>query len=433
MKEILLGWPTIIYVLVAVVFLTVTLRFIQIRHFIDSCKFTLFPQSSGTAGDMTPFQAFINSLSASLGNGSIGGVAVAIYAGGPGAALWMLILGLLLMVARYSEIFLTTYFGSQVIGGALLGGPMVYLKKVSGGRFLAYFYAVICIFFGLIGGCAIQTNTMALSIATTWGIPTYVNALIFSALVAYIVCGGAHRIVRVSTAIVPVKVAIFFISSVIVLWYYHASLVPALILITKSAFSSSAVTGGLTGFTVLHAMRSGIGTIVFASEAGLGTAAIVYGGSVSKHPIQDSMSSMLGVFISTIVCFCLALMIVASGMWQNDLSSTALTVATFNTVFGQYGGWVVSFLSVSFGLGVLVTYAYITRAVWLYVTGGRGQMLFTIIYCLVAGAGSLGSVALLWKLADIVNVLLLGVNLFALLSLSPMIKRQLALFESSSK
>jgi AGCS family alanine or glycine:cation symporter len=435
-KELLFGWPTIIYVLAASIFLTAILRFIQIRQFIASCRYTLFPDISNTTAtkaDMTPLQAFINSLSASLGNGSIGGVAVAVAVGGPGAAFWMVMMGFLLMAVRYAEVYLSTSYGPTNVGGALLGGPMVYLKKLPAGNALAYLYACMCLIFGIMGGSCIQTNTIGLTVSTTWGISPYINAIVLFAFVAYIVFGGAHRIVKVSTAIVPIKVVVFFVSCITVLAYHYASLGSALSLIIESAFSSVAPIGALTGFSIIHAARAGINTVAFASEAGLGTAAVIYGGSESKNPVRDSISSMLGVFISTLVCFMIALAIVASGVWHIGLSSTALTVASFNTVFGMYGGWVVTFLSVSFGIGVLVTYAYIARSVWLYVTGGRWITLFTLIYCGCAALGALVKVNLLWELAAIVNVVLLVLNLFGLLYLSPIIARALSHFERTNR
>lgn len=413
---------------------TILFRFIQFTQFVTAVKTTLFPDTrEAKSADMTPFQAFVNSLSASLGNGSLGGVAVSIALGGPGAAFWLVVAGLLLMSVRFAEIYLTTYFGPRTMGGAYLGGPMVYLQHVVGGKILAYVYAVSCLIFGLICGSAIQTNTIGLSLTATWGIPSLVNAVVLSGFVAYVFLGGAARILKVSERIVPVKVIVFFTAAIIILCYHYQAIIPALQLIFWSAFNSGAFAGGIVGFAVQQAMGKGINTVIFATEAGLGTAAIVYGGSKSKQPVVDSIGAMLGVLISICVCFIVALCILVSGVWDSGLKSTELTIAAFNTVFGAYGGWVVSFLSATFGLGVTVVFAYVTRAVWLYVTGGRGQNIFAVLYCAFAFAGALVSVPVMWQLAGILNFVLLALNLFAILMLLPLILKGLAAYRSHTR
>ena len=138
--------------------------------------------------------------------------------------------------------------------------------------------------------------------------------------------------------------------------------------------------------------------------------------------------SMLSAFISALVCFIVALCIVVSGVWNTGLTSTALTVAAFRTVFGSLGGWVVSFLSISFGIGVLVTYAYIAREAWLYLTKGRLALIFAFVYCLVAFVGALIDVHIVWTTAEIVTDCMLVINLFGIVYLIPLIKKGIAQF-----
>lgn len=431
--DLIAGWPLIICVIAVSILCTVAFRFIQVTYFFTSIKANLFPEAGKAKADMTPFQAFVNSLSASLGNGSLGGIAVAIALGGPGALFWVVVIGFLLMSVRFAEIYLTTYFGPRMIGGSYLGGPMVYLQHVIAGKQLAYIYAFFCLWFGLICGSSLQSNTVALSLTTAWGIPALVNATLITAFVAYVFLGGAARIVKVSEMIVPVKVIVFFTAAFIILGYHYQAIIPAFRLMFWSAFNSGAFAGGVIGFAVREAMREGISKVIFATEAGLGTAAIVYGGAKSEQPVVDSIASMLSVFISMVVCFLVGLCIIVSGTWDSGLKSTELTVAAFNTVFGSYGGWVVSFLSASFGLGVTVVFAYVTRAVWLYVTGGRWQYIFSILYCVFAFIGALISVPTIWQLAGITSILLLLLNLFAIVMLFPLILKGLAAYRNEQK
>lgn len=429
----LLGWPLLIYVLAISSLCTVFFSFVQIRYFFYAWRITLFPSKEELTAtenaDMTPFQAFINTLSTNLGNGSIAGMATALYSGGPGAAVWVVIIGLLLMAVRFAEVYLSTYFGSRVNTKGSIGGPMLYLQEVWGGKYLARIYAVACLLFSLLIGNAMQTNSIRISLETTWRINPLVSAVVMLVFITYILFGGAQRIVKVSEKIVPLKVGVFSISTLIVLGYHYTAIMPALRLMLSAAFQPLALAGGLIGFSVQQAMGFGILRSIMATESGLGTAAIMFGSTGSKEPVKDGIISMLSTFISTVVCFVVALCIVASGVWDNGLTSTALTIASFHTVFGWFSGWVVSFLSITFGAGVLVAYAYITREAWISVTGGRFMRLFSFVFCAVSFIGALINANTVFALGDIVNATMLVVNLFGIAYLSPLIKKDLTAFK----
>lgn len=430
------GWIIIFYVLAVGIICTLALKFIQFRYFFKSWVYMLFPVKDETIplsvpekGTMTPLQAFINTLSANLGNGSIAGMATAIHMGGPGAAFWVLAIGFLLMSVRLAEVYLSTHYGTLFPGKEGLGGPMLYLRDVAGGKVLSYCYAVLCLILGFLMGNAIQTNSIRISVAKTWGVPSWITALITLVFVWYVVTGGASRIVKLSAKIVPFKVALFFASTIIVLIYHHAALIPAIRLIIQSAFCPMAVAGGALGFSVKQAMRYGMTRSIFATESGLGTAAILYGSTGSTDSVKVSVMSMLSTFISTIGCFIISLCIIASGAWQTKLNSTALTIAMYETVFGAFAGWMVTFLSVSFGIGVMVVFAYITREVWLFLLGKKLDVLFSISYCLVAAAGVLMHVNLLWAMSDILIAGMLAINLYGIVCLLPVIQKGMAAFE----
>jgi AGCS family alanine or glycine:cation symporter len=239
--------------------------------------------------------------------------------------------------------------------------------------------------------------------------------------------GGAERIVTVSEAIIPVKVGLFFSSIFIVLAYHYQQIIPALYLIIQGAFSPVALAGGMLGFGIQQAMRFGIFRGLNASEAGLGSAAILFGATGSKRPVRDSVMSMMGPFISSnLVCFLIALSLVASGVWSSGHKGLSLTIAAYETVFGWFGGWLVTFLAISFGLGVLVAYAYITRACWLFLTNGRFHSLYTALFCAMTFFGSVAEVEIVWNSTDLINAFLLGINLFGILWLLPYIRKGLA-------
>jgi alanine or glycine:cation symporter, AGCS family len=435
LSDIFLGWPLIGYVILASILCTLALRFVQIRYFMYAWRVVFAPQKRATKGDMTPFAAFINTLSANLGNGSIAGMATAIYSGGPGSAVWVVIIGFLLMAVRYAEVYTSVYFDVQTSPEkkGTLAGPMLYLKAVAGGTILAPLYSVCTLLFSLLVGNALQTNSISLSAYKTWNIAPITTAIVLTVFMLYVVLGGAQRVAKLSERIITLKVGIFFGSAFLVLGYNYVSIIPALKLMISSAFSPLAFSGGILGFSVQQAMRYGIARSIYATESGLGTAAILFSSTGSAEAVKNGSISMLSTFISTLVCFIVALCIVASGVWDSGLTSTALTIASYESTFGWLAGWVVSFLSISFGIGVLVAFVYITQEVWFSLTGGRFKHFFYVLFCIVSFFGALVTVETVFGMGDLIVGAMLLINLFGLVYLLPLMQTGLEKFEKRNK
>lgn len=430
MIAVLLGWPLLIVVSFASLFCTVAYGFVQFRYFFASWAFALFPSSKdvqlGKAA-LSPLQAFINSLGMSLGNGALAGVATSICLGGPGALFWLVVTGLLLMAVRFAEVYLSMYYADV---HARIGGPMLYLKRLYGGKYLSLSYALFVLLYGYIVGNAIQTNAISISLQRVLNLQPVVIALFFLVFMFYVVSGGAQRILRVSDAIVPIKVILFFVSCFIVVGYHWQSVWPALLIIYTSAFGLQAATGGVMGYLIQNAMRQGMLRILMASEAGLGTSGILFGSTSSKRIMEDSIMSMLTVFISVIVCFLIGLCIIVSGVWDCGLTSTALTIAAFQTVFGEFGGWLVTLLSMSFGLGLIVSYAFIAREMWLYLSSNRYEKFGSYLYCACSVIGTLCNVHVLWTIVDAINVCMLFLNLIGIIWLSSVVSKGIRSYEN---
>lgn len=416
------SWPLIIFVVGVSIACTIALGFVQFKYFMRSCAIALSPQGGATAGQITPLQAFLNSLSAGLGNGSLAGVATAIYAGGPGTVFWMVVIGLLLMAPRFAEVYLAV--NKKTLRGQYFGGPIVYITNLFG-SVAAWIYALSAFLFACIVSCALQSNSIALSLHQGWKVPPIFVAAGFLLFTLYVLFGGAARILRVSDLLTPLKVILFFVSTTIVLVYHMGSVVDALRLIVVSAMTPQAVAGGALGFSVQQAMRFGIFRSLFATEAGLGTSSILFGATKSERPVEDGFMGMLSVFMSTIVCFLVGLCIVASGVWNSGLSSTELTSVAFQTTFGSFGNWIVTALSITFGMGVLVTYAFIARQIWLFISAGKHIWLFNLIYCIVAFGGALVNPNLLFHIGGIINACMLLLNLSAVTLLLPVVRKAL--------
>lgn len=418
------GWPLIIMICVVSVVMTLAFRCVQLRYFTLSWYYVFYPSEKKLAGSeyITPFQAFLNTLSASLGNGSAAGMATAIVSGGPGAAFWIFFIGFFGIALRFAEVYASSYFIDENNQGTFRGGPMVYLQLVPGKKYLPACYAFFCLLTSFVAGSAMQCNSMAIGIERLTGFSKLLIALPLFFVMLYILYGGAQRIISFSDKIIPIKVGLFF-SCTLALLLYHASAIPeAIVLIMRYAFTWHAVAGAGMGYTVQTALRYGISRSVSATELGLGTAGILFGSTGGQEPFRNSIMSMASLMISNhLVCCLLLLIFVASGVWDSGLTSTALTSAAFETLFGLYGKVIVTFLSISFGLGVLVAYAYIGRECWLFLLPRISTQWYTMLYAGMSFVGILSTVGIVWGAVDIANAGMLIMNVYALVMILPML------------
>ena len=417
--------PMVLFVFIAGAIMTWAFDFIQFRYFFTSFRYIFAPQQ--TSGEkeenISPLQAFLGALSTSMGNGSLGGMGVAMYYGGPGAAFWLFILGFFTMVLRFAEIYASTVF-TKVTEYGVRGGPMVYLSKVPGGSFLPFVYAFFALLLAIITGNAMQCNFMTAGIHGITGINHYAIAIVLFMFLVYVVLGGAHRIIKFSDALAPLKVVLFCVTTLAVLGFFYSEIFSALGLIIEAAFSREAFVGGLAGHTMSNAIRFGVVQTLSATEAGLGNAGILFGAAGKVNPTRNGIMSMASTFIATqVVCFLMMLAFVVSGTWNSGADGMELVIMTYSSVFGMLGGWVATLLSVMFGMGVLVAYAFLGRECWLFLTHGRGSWLYYLLYCSMALFGSLVSVNVVICLIQFIVIGLILTNLYGLLFLLGDMKR----------
>ena len=203
--EFIWSWPLLLIIMGISVMMTVAFGGIQFRYFVRSWKYLLKPEESSSTSQenyITPFQAFINALSASLGNGSLVGMATAMYSGGPGAGFWILVLGFFLMSIRFAEVYASTAFTEKQPNGIMRGGPMVYLARVPGGAWLPHCYAFFCLLLTFVTGNAMQCNSIKSGLVqmTSWN--EYAIALVMFMFLLYIMVDGAFWCISGSAYIV---------------------------------------------------------------------------------------------------------------------------------------------------------------------------------------------------------------------------------------
>lgn len=423
--------PFLLFFFGVCVFMTIYLDFVQFRYFMASIRM-IFSSKKTTdvdaSGSLSPFQAFMNTLGGNIGNGSLAGIPVAIAVGGPGSIFWLLVMSTFSVSLRFAEVYLATFFSSSAT--VEKSGPMYYLSLLPGGKLLSYLFGVFGFAYMMTGGNLIQCNAVGLALFRSWAIPQYVTAIFVLAFVLYILLGGASRIVKFLDKLVPVKVYGFLISALIVLAYHITAVPHALYVMVSLAFQPQAFLGGTLAFAMQKSVALGLQQGINASEAGLGTAAVAFGTTKGQDPVKTGIMSMLSVYINThLVCFLVALCVIASGVWDSGETSSALLIASYETVFGAVGGWIVSILVAMFATSVVVAYAYNAKMCWNFLMQGRFAWVFIVLYVVSAGYGTIMNARIVWVLNSLVTGSLFLVNTVGLLYFASKIKNGLLTYQ----
>ena len=378
-------------------------------------------------GDITPFQALMTSLAATVGTGNIAGVATAIFMGGPGAVFWMWITAFFGMATKYSEAVLAVKYREKKETGKFAGGPMYYIKNGMGdswnwlGWAFALFASVAA--FGI--GNTVQSNSVARAAEQALGMPYWVTGLILMVLTYVVIVGGIDRIGEVTEKLVPAMAIIYILGAISIIFFNIGELGSAFSLIFKSAFNGHAAVGGFTGAAIAQAMRFGVSRGVFSNEAGLGSAAIAHAATTTKQPVKQGIVGMLGGFIDTIVvCTLTALVIIMSGVWSVGETGAELTTLAFNKALPGPGGLIVAFGLIFFAFSTILTWSYYGEKSVEYILGSKAIKPYRYLWVIMVFVGSVGNLSVVWTLADAMNGLMIVPNLIALLALSPVVIKE---------
>lgn len=406
------------------VFLTVGLKAMPWHRLIDGFKLLWRGRTSREKGDITPFQALMTALAATIGTGNIAGVATAIFLGGPGAVFWMWITALFGMATKYSEAVLAVRYREVDERGRYVGGPMYYIKNGLGShwQWLGVSFAI----FGMIAafgiGNMVQANSVAHAMNSSFKIPDWVTGAVMATITAVVILGGIHRIANVAAKLVPIM-AVAYIAAALWIIFMHLGEVPAALgQIVSDAFTGTAAAGGFAGAAVWAAIRFGVARGIFSNEAGLGSAPIAHAAARTNNPVQQGMIGMLGTFIDTIiVCTMTALVIILTGSWTSGETGAALSMLAFNTALPEVGSTVVSLGLAVFAFTTVLGWSYYGERCAEFLFGIRVILPYRLLWVAAIMVGALGKLELIWLLADVLNGLMAIPNLIALVVLSPVV------------
>jgi len=418
------GPAMLVLILGTGLFLTVGLRFMPIRRIGYGFRMLWKGRKGEGEGDISPFNALMTSLSATIGTGNIAGVATAIFLGGPGALFWMWCTALVGMATKYAEAVLAVQFRETDEKGNHIGGPMFYIRNGLKGHW-AWLGTTFAIFGALAGfgiGNTVQANSVADALNAKIGISHLVTGLCMAGLAALVLIGGIRRIAVVAGKLVPFMAITYLLAGLVVLVLNASEIPTAIELIIKHAFTPVAATGGFAGAAVWAAIRFGVARGIFSNEAGLGSAPIAHAAATTTSPVRQGTIAMLGTFIDTIIiCSITGLVIIVSGVWTAGENGASLTAAAFESTLPGIGGYIVTFGICLFAFTTLLGWSFYGEKCVEYLFGVRSITPFRTLWIIAIPIGATAQLNFIWLLADTLNALMALPNLTALILLSPLV------------
>lgn len=424
-SEIIWSWPMIILLLGTHLYLTFRLRIPQ-RKIFTAIKISL-QSDNKSKGDVSQFAALATALAATIGTGNIIGVATAISLGGPGAVFWCWLTGVVGIATKYSEGLLAIKYRVTNSNGEMSGGPMYALERGLNMKWLAILFCIFTAIAALGIGNTVQSNSIALLVNDTWGIPNYISGIVIATLVMLVIIFGVKGIAKVCTTLVPLM-ALFYIIGCLWLLCININYVPqAIILIIESAFSIESIGGGFLGSTMIVAMRFGIARGLFSNESGLGSAPIVAAAAQTRNPVRQALVSASGTFWDTvIICALTGIVLVSCIIAYPDIDTSlggTLTTAAFSKLPG-FGNIMLTISLFTFAFSTLLGWCYYGEKSVEYLTGVKYVKIYRLIWIAASFIGAIINLSIVWTISDIMNALMALPNLISLLLLSGVVARE---------
>ena len=375
------GWPTVGLISITGIVLMIGLGFMPILRLRYGARMLLKAPDAIDEGDISPFQALMTSLAATVGTGNIAGVAGAIAVGGPGAVFWMWLIAFFGIATKYAEAVLAVHYREVDELGNHVGGPMYYITKGLGSRW-AWLGGLFALF-GMLAGFGIGNGVQCFEVSSALegiGIPREITAIVLGVLVFAVIIGGVKRISRAASAIVPFMAIAYLIGCVFILLANASKLDTAVELIFSNAFTGKAAATGTLVQVILMGFKRGI----FSNEAGLGSAPIAHAAARTNDPVRQGTVAMLGTFIDTmIICTLTAFVILVSGVYDGGLSGSELSIAAFNQAV-QGSGWIVTFGLLIFAFTTVLGWSFCGERCTEYLFGVKAILPFRVVWvCLL--------------------------------------------------
>jgi AGCS family alanine or glycine:cation symporter len=434
LNDIIWGPPLLILFVLVGLYLTLRTRGLQFQYLFYAHKLAFSRHNDEAQGDISHFQALMTALAATIGIGSITGVATAIALGGIGSLVWMWGAALLGMATKYGEAILAIKYRVTDEGGEMCGGPMYYIEKGLKWKWLAVIFAAFGATTAIGTGNMVQSNSVALALQDLLNINPVWSGIGLVIIVGIALIGGIKSIGKVAGILVP-AMAIFYIVGGLAIILIKIEAVPAAFgLIFRSAVNGQAAVGGFVGASVMMAIQMGVSRGVFSSEAGLGSSPIAAAAAKTDTPGRQALISMCSVFITTgIVCTITALVIAVSGVLGEVgpdgkmLDGSAMALRAFDNMI-PYGGLIVTIALIPFAYSTILGWAYYGEKCIEYLFGYPVTKAYRVVYTLLVFPGAVLGLRLIWGFANMMNGLMAFPNLIALFALAGVISKETHFF-----
>ena len=306
------------------IFFTAYLGFPQFKFFAHGWRIVTGKYAKeDTKGETSPFEALTTAMSGAVGTGNIGGVALAIWIGGPAAIFWMWITAIFGMTTKFVEVTMAHKYRTTLSDGSISGGPMYYIEKSFNKRWAGVLFAALMMICAIGSGNMPQINNIASVLDSTFSIPKLATGLILGVMLWMIIAGGIKRIAKIASKLVPIMAVIYFGGALVVVAENYQNIIPSFHSIFSQVFSGSAAAGGFLGASFAMSLKLGVARGLYSNEAGQGSSPIAHASAKAEHSVEQGMVSILEPFIDTIVvCSVTALVILSSGAWTQKYDNT---------------------------------------------------------------------------------------------------------------
>ena len=435
----------VLWLIGGALFFTAYFGFINLRGFRHAVDLVRGRYSDPAAtGEVSHFQALATAISGTVGIGNIGGVAVAISLGGPGAAFWLIVAGFLGMSSKFVECTLGVIFRRENPDGSVSGGPMYYLERGLAqrglptlGKIMGSFYAL-----GIVVGCLgignmFQSNQAFVQFVKVTGGPEqswfankgWLVGIVMAAAVGSVIIGGIRSIVRVTGKLVPFMALLYLAAAGVVLVINYEALPFAAAAILKGAFSPSGVSGGALGVMIIGFQRA-----AFSNEAGLGSATIAHSAVRTREPITEGIVALLEPFIDTVViCTATALVMITTLYYEPDffqgLGGVEMTSAAFERSI-PWSPYLIALAAILFALSTMIAWSYYGLKGWTYLVGEgpRAEASFKLVFCGFVALGCTIQLSAVLDFSDALIFVICVPNILGLYILAPIVRRELATY-----
>ncbi|MBN1914782.1 MAG: sodium:alanine symporter family protein [Parachlamydiales bacterium] len=425
----------LIYFLLFVgIFLTVRLKGMQFRYLPYALRLAFSRHDNQAQGDISQFQSLMTALAATIGIGSIAGMATAVVGGGFGAIFWMWVVAFIGMATKYAEAILAVKYRSLDKREQMCGGPMYYIEKGLRWKWLAIFFSLFGVFATFGGGNLIQSQSISDAMQDLFHFPSLGTGILLTLLSGCVIIGGIKSLGKINAFLVPIMALFYVLGGLVILFMRCDHIIPTFSLIFKEAFTGRAMAGGFLGSGMMMALQMGIARGISSNEAGLGSSPIAAAAAKTDVPGRQALISMSGVFLSSFIVCTITVLVLGvtsgNGTWERNgiaLNGAPLVMHAFQSVLPG-GNFIVATGLVLFGFSTILGWSYYGEKCFEYLFGERYIFFYRMVFLSFVFLGSLLTVDVVWPFADIMNGLMALPNLLALLFLSGVVSTENKMF-----